>query len=57
MTNKRTLYMTDAEYEALKALARRWGVTREVSGVKTPNLSATVVRAIWEALDDSEAPR
>lgn len=53
MKNRRQFYMTDAEHDALKALSKRYGLVRVVNGVKTPNLSKTVVRAVQECLNET----
>ncbi len=52
MTNRRQIYASDADWEAVDALARQWKLFRTQHGVEVPNHSAAVVRAIREALDE-----
>ena len=47
---RRQIYCTEADWEAVHALSKRWGLVRVTHGVEVPNLSATVVRAIGEAM-------
>ena len=50
--NRRQIYVSDADWKAVDALSKRWGMVRVQNGVNVPNYSATIQRAIQEALSN-----